>query len=345
VTQIQIGREAEQPSAARVSRGGTVRRVPTWLADPEPSRTMPRSNLPSRDLTVPGRGRRWGVLRFAAIVAATLAALLSVVLAGVGTDRPSATSHVAPSAMTAYPTGAPNRAEPSGEAPPSARALPGYTLRYETDFSGTALPAGWDAFSGVPGGTPDGQFSPAHAVVAGGLLSLNSWRDPAYANRWVTGGVCLCSKPQTYGAYFVRSRLTGAGPNEIQLLWPASNTWPPEIDFSESGATTTGTAATVHYGAGDNTEQHSVAVDLTKWHTFGVVWRPGFLAYTLDGAVWGTVDLAWQVPDQPMTLHVQQQSSCVRGFSYWCQKKPVSMEIDWVAQYAQSPTSTEARAK
>jgi hypothetical protein len=46
-----------------------------------------------------------------------------------------------------------------------------------------------------------------------------------------------------------------------------------------------------------------------------------------------------------MTLHVQQQSSCARGLSYWCEKKPVSMEIDWVAQYAQSPTSTPARAK
>jgi hypothetical protein len=276
----------------------------------------------------------------------TLGALLSVIFVGVGgSDRPSATSGLASSAMTTYPTGVPDPGEPSGQAPPSARSLPGYTLRYTTDFPGTALPAGWDAFSGVPGGTPDGQFSPAHAVVTGGLLSLNLWRDPAYANRWVTGGVCLCSMPQTYGAYFVRSRLTGGGPNEIQMLWPASNTWPPEIDFYESGGTTTGAVATVHYGAGNNIEQHSVTVDLTKWHTFGVVWRPGSLTYTLDGAVWGTVSLAWQVPDQPMTLHVQQQSSCARGLSYWCQKKPVSMEIDWVAQFAQSPALTPGRTQ
>jgi hypothetical protein len=267
-------------------------------------------------------------------------------LAGVGgSDRPSATSRAAPPALASYPTGVRNSGEPSGQAPPSARALPGYALRYATDFPGTALPAGWDAFSGVPGGTPDGQFSPAHAVVAGGLLRLNAWRDPAYANRWVTGGVCQCSLPQTYGAYFVRSRLTGAGPNEIQLLWPAANTWPPEIDFNESGATTTGAVATVHYGAANNIEQHSVTVDLTKWHTFGVVWRPGSLTYTLDGAVWGTVSQPWQVPDQSMTLHMQQQSSCAPGFTYGCPTKPVSMEIDWVAEYAQSPAPNPVRAK
>jgi hypothetical protein len=272
-----------------------------------------------------------------------LGALLSVIFAGVGgTDRQSATQP----ALASYPTGVSNPDEPSGQAPPSARALPGFTLRYATDFPGTALPAGWDAFSGVPGGTPDGQFSPAHVVVAGGLLHLNAWRDPSYANRWVTGGVCLCSSPQTYGAYFVRSRLTGGGPNEIQLLWPASNTWPPEIDFYEGGGTTTGSVATVHYGArNDNIEQHWVTVNLTKWHTFGVVWRPGSLTYTLDGAVWGTVNLPWQVPDQPMALHMQQQASCVRGFSYWCPTKPVSMEIDWIAEYAQNPTPTPVRAR
>jgi hypothetical protein len=267
-------------------------------------------------------------------------------LAGLaGTDRSTATSRTAAPALATYPTGVPNHGEPSGQAPPSARSMPGYTLRYATDFPGTALPAEWDAFSGVPGGIPDGQFSPAHAVVSGGLLRLNAWRDPAYANRWVTGGVCLCSLPQTYGAYFVRSRLTGPGPNEIQLLWPASNTWPPEIDFYESGATTTGAVATVHYGGANNIEQHQVTVDLTKWHTFGVIWSPGSLAYTLDGAVWATVSHPWEVPDQPMTLHVQQQSSCTPGLSYGCPKSPVSMEVDWVAEFAQTPTPTKVPAR
>jgi hypothetical protein len=286
------------------------------------------------------------VLRFVAIIAVTLGTLLSVLLGSAGrTDRPSAAPRAVPPASATYATGVPNPGEPSGQAPPSARALRGYTLRYATDFSGTALPQGWDAFSGVPSGTPDGQFSPAHAVVGGGLLRLNAWHDPAYANRWVTGGVCLCSLPQTYGAYFVRSRLTGGGPGEVQLLWPASNTWPPEIDFYEVGGPTTGAVATVHYGAGNNIEQHSVTVDLTKWHTFGVIWRPGSLAYTLDGAVWGAVSLPWQVPDQPMALHLQQQASCAPGLNNLCPTKPVSMEIDWIAQFAQSATPNPVRAR
>ena len=44
-----------------------------------------------------------------------------------------------------YPVGSPDASEPSGYAPMGATALPGYTESYVTDFTGTALPAGWDA--------------------------------------------------------------------------------------------------------------------------------------------------------------------------------------------------------
>src|SRR5271169_5230543 len=78
----------------------------------------------------------------------------------------------------AYPVGVPSASEPSGRAPPGPQSLAGYRLIYLNDFPGSTVPPGWDVFAGVPGGDPGGQFGEAHVTVSGGLLRLNTWRDP-----------------------------------------------------------------------------------------------------------------------------------------------------------------------
>ncbi len=231
-----------------------------------------------------------------------------------------------------YPIGTVESSEPSGYGPMGANALPGYTQTYVNDFTGTALPAGWDAYSGAPGSDPGAQFGSAHAVVSGGMLQLNTWRDPAYDNEWVTGGVCQCGHGQTYGAYFVRSRVTGTGPTQVELLWPVANDWPPEVDFNETSGTTTGTSATVHFGATNGEDQRTLSIDMTQWHTWGVIWSPSSIEYTVDGHVWGIVTKASEIPDQPMTLDLQQQTWCASGWA--CPTAPQSMQVDWVAEYS-----------
>jgi beta-glucanase (GH16 family) len=203
---------------------------------------------------------------------------------------------------------------------------------YVNDFTGTSLPQGWDAYSGTPGGDPGGQFGAAHVVVGSGLLQLNTWKDPAYNNEWVTGGVCQCGRAQTYGAYFVRSRVTGPGPTQVELLWPVADVWPPEIDFNETSGTTTGSTATVHFGAANHQNQRTITIDMTQWHTWGVVWTPASIAYTVDGKVWGKVVARSEIPNQAMTLDLQQQTWCSSGWA--CPSAPQSMQIDWVAEYS-----------
>ena len=259
--------------------------------------------------------------------------MLFVALWGHTTTISRTNTSTAPT-QTSYPVGTRDAADPSGFGPPPPHALAGYTRTYVTDFPGTSLPAGWDVFSGVPAGIPDGHFGNAHSVVGGGLLRLNTWRDPAFGGQWVTGGVCQCGFAQVYGAYFVRSRLTEPGPNEAQLLWPAANVWPPEIDFDESGGDITSAVATVHYGVANNIEQRKLSIDMARWHTWGLVWNRGSLTYTVDGHAWGSVTLPWEVPDQPMTLHLQQQASCALGLEYACPRASASMVVDWVAEYA-----------
>ena len=255
------------------------------------------------------------------------------------TVAPTTTTTVAtPSVTTSnYPVGTPDSAEPSGYAPPSNTALANYSQTYVSDFAGTSLPSGWDVFTGQPGGDAGSQWGASHVSVANGILSLNTFQDPAYNNEWVTGGLCQCGQSQTYGAYFVRSRVTGAGPTNVELLWPAANVWPPEIDFNETGGTTTGTSATVHWTTSSNSnnqDQRTTNVDMTQWHTYGVVWTPTSITYTIDGAVWGTVTNSAEIPSIAMTLDLTQQTWCSSGFA--CPTTPQSMQIDWVAEYSHS---------
>ena len=233
---------------------------------------------------------------------------------------------------TSYPTGTPNSSEPSGEAPPSANALRGYRLSYVTNFSGTTLPSGWNVFTGIPGGDPGGQFAANHVVVSGGLLTLNTWKDPAYQDRWVTGGLCQCGYSQTYGAYFVRSRATGAGANQAELLWPLANRWPPEIDFNENGGRVDMTSSTVHFGTTNHVDQRHLVINMTQWHTWGVVWTPTSITYVVDGYQWSSVTVPTEIPSQPMTLDMEQRQLCALGRE--CPSAPESMQVDWVAEYA-----------
>jgi hypothetical protein len=215
-------------------------------------------------------------------------------------------------------------------APPTADALPGYSQSYVQDFLGGALPDGWDVFTGNPGGDPGAQWAASHVTVGSGLLSLNTWKDPAYGDEWVAGGLCQCGVARVYGAYFVRSRVTGGGPTQVQLLWPTKG-WPPEIDFNETDGTVGLTTATVHFSAANRQDQTRVKVDMTQWHTWGVIWSPSSIIYTLDGREWGAIHLASEIPAQPMTLDLTQQTWCA---SFWaCPTAPQSLQVDWVAEY------------
>jgi Glycosyl hydrolases family 16 len=221
-------------------------------------------------------------------------------------------------------------AEPSRLAPPAASWFPGLIRSYCTDFVGTQLPGGWGAFSGAPGGDPGSMFDPSHVVVANGILSLNTLRSPMNHGGWATGGVCQCGVGRTYGLYLVRSRITGPGDDEDQMLWPAAHVWPPEVDFNETGLHLTKTGWYVHFSPSNKQIAKTLNIDLERWHTWGVRWTPTRMVFTVDGHVWGVVRSASVIPHEEMTLDMSQQTWC----SIQCPTRPVSMQVDWVAEYS-----------
>jgi len=147
----------------------------------------------------------------------------------------------------------------------------------------------------------------------------------------VTGGICQCSVSHEYAAYFVRSRVTGAGPTEVELLWPTANTWPPEIDFNETGGSITSTTNSAHYGSTNHIVGSRVKIDMTQWHTWGVIWTANEIIYTVDGRVWGEVTGASNISSVPMTLDLEQRQECMEHRQ--CPTAPESMQVDWVAEY------------
>ena len=247
---------------------------------------------------------------------------------------------------------APVSTNPSGA--PLPGAIPGWTEDFTDNFTTSTLSSAWQAYNSG-GVAPDGSgscFAANHDSVVGGELVIHGYKDPTNAaaegcsndtNQWVTGGVKLISKSQTYGKYEIRMRVdNGEGVSVVALLWPTNNTWPPEIDFTEDNGVSPRTYdyGTEHWGPAATPSQitDTLAVNLTQWHTVGVEWSPGKIVYTMDGKPWGT-DTNANVSDVPMQMAIQTQAwQC--GANSWEQcangstPAQVNLDVDWVAVYS-----------
>jgi hypothetical protein len=259
----------------------------------------------------------------------------AALLAAVSLGWPTSTA----GASSSFPVGTPNRFEPSSFAPPGATALAGYRLTYVNDFNDGRIPSGWNLFSGHPGGISAAVFSPHHVNVAQGLLRLKTYQDPAYHGHWTTGGICQCQRAVKYGAFFVRSRITGAGANSVELLWPWRNaSWPPEIDFNENLNHLGLTTSTTHWGTVNHISVDILRIDMLKWHTWGVIWTPTYVLYVVDGHPWHEFSVANEVPQIPLTLDFEQRALCPSTNE--CPTQPSAMLVDWVAEYAPRASGT-----
>jgi beta-glucanase (GH16 family) len=220
---------------------------------------------------------------------------------------------------------------------------PGWRRVLADDFGGTRLNSRiWTRYTGQPGGDPGGWWAPSHVVVRDDTLNLETYRDPRFGGRWVSGGVSSANGlTQRYGTYLVRFRMdAGKGVAGILLLWPHARHWPPEIDFAETGgdhADRADITATLHYAPGDRTIARTVRGDFTQWHVAGVEWTPRRLVYTLDGHPWAVVRSA-HVPAEPMEFDMQAQAGTCGSTFAPCPDATtparVDLQVDWAVAYA-----------
>lgn len=207
--------------------------------------------------------------------------------------------------------------------------LPGWTQILRENFDGALNTNRWGVYDGQPSGSPSGWWDRDHLEMHGGQAWLHGYRENG---RFVTAGMMLKGKAQTYGKYVVRARFErGAGIEHAMLLWPAGGGWPPEIDFSE-GTSGTRTMATSHWGV-TNLQQHVFAnVDMRLWHNYGVEWSPSRVVFTLDGRPFGTM-VGAAVPQVPMNMAVQTVATSWVGPASTATPRDVTLAIDWVSVY------------
>lgn len=220
--------------------------------------------------------------------------------------------------------------------------LPGWRQVFSDDFDGTALNTErWGRYTGRPGSDPGSQWAASHVIVGGGVMTLSTYRDPAYGNAWTSGGINNArSVALRAGKYEIRMRADRArGINAVALLWPTDNRWPPEIDFVEDrDGDREDYAATLHYRGSDGKHRQIHRpprhVDMRDWHTYGVEWGAGRVVYTFDGKPWATVETR-HVPDVRMGLAIQS-NAVTRGAVQPDSTTPAvsAVQVDWVVGYA-----------
>jgi Glycosyl hydrolases family 16 len=236
---------------------------------------------------------------------------------------------------TPYPIGVFDFMEPSYYAPPPADALPGYTRAFVDDFTKQPSPTEWFYFRGVPVGDPAGRFDVAHVSINHGMLKIGTWRDPRFNNQWVSGGLGLRGYSSTYGAYFVRSRETAPGPDTSELLWYKNSPSSPEINFDETGEADSAESWVVNYDPHQDQVSGSTAINIEHWHTWGVIWTPTSITFTVDGHAWGTVAKSSEIPRVPMTLDIESKAFC--GIpNEPCPTNDSMLIVDWVEEYTPS---------
>lgn len=241
---------------------------------------------------------------------------------------------------------------PSGLAPLTSSGdarFPGSPVLSE-DFTGTTLPSTFWPYAGKSGDTEEGGqvhvwWMPSHVYTVGDSMARlqtsweggGTWPKPPQS-MLVNAGIGTVGK-FLYGAFFIRmQRFFNEGNDHvIELLMPGGGVWPPEVDIREDGGSNYDVSATLHFAPNNQTIQDKLpGIDLTQWHTWGVMWSPGQLDYVLDGVIWDSVTSA-EVPNIAMWLGIQSEyEGPVLAVD---PHLPQQVRVDWITVFAYTPAS------
>lgn len=178
-------------------------------------------------------------------------------------------------------------------------------------FAGGAVnPAIWSPFYPAEETIGQGAWLPDELQpIPGGGVELRADRRPTPGHAYA-GGVLTTfgGFAQTYGVFQVQARMP-AGNGFWPAFWmlPIDQGWPPEIDVTEQLGSVPGVDyTTLHFptaggGRAETDGRCAVANPSGQYHLYGIAWRPGSLAWSVDGrtcfAVTGPT-----VPSKPMYL-------------------------------------------
>jgi Glycosyl hydrolases family 16 len=181
---------------------------------------------------------------------------------------------------------APPSAGPGAAPPPSATG-PGFRVVLSDSFGAGYQTSNWGNPYG--GGTYwNGAFSWSAADVAVRNGEMQVTMTHHADGSWTAGGFnsFKAGKSIRYGTVEFDARVEEAqGTMGAILMWPANDSWPPEIDILETPGQDV--MHTLHWaGAGGSDQYASVrnqTYDETAWHHYKMTWLPNDLKIEVDG--------------------------------------------------------------
>ena len=200
------------------------------------------------------------------------------------TDRRGGSSSWSAPITIVLSTPSPPIPSPSGVPMPTGD-IPGWKQVFTDDFNGPLDLSKWQTYDGKPStpGDVGAYFASSHVFTSGGMLIISGYRDAKYSNVFATGGMNTIIG-NIYGKYLVRMKMDkGHGIAFCLLLWLQSGNWPHEVDFAEDNGYDRTNVDGSYWNTKGTWSGQEITIDTTQWHTFGVEWTPGKLAYTVDG--------------------------------------------------------------
>jgi len=190
---------------------------------------------------------------------------------------------------------------------PNPTPDPGFTVVLSDDFSNGYLQSHWgDPFPlpWPPGPSANGAYiwDPNDVQVRDGEMQITMTHHPD--GHWSTSGFnsFKAGISITYGTVEFDAKVEhGQGTAGGILMWPADDTFPPEIDILETPMNQA--LFNVHWGDSNGSHHDpisSTAFDPSQWHHYKMTWLPDSLTIAVDGVVYAQ----WtsHIPDVPMSF-------------------------------------------
>jgi beta-glucanase (GH16 family) len=200
-------------------------------------------------------------------------------------------------------------AGPAGAAPFMATApgnLTGWTRDFVDDFDGPLNTAAWSRYESSTNQIGMlSKYNRANVYTENGNMVLRTY--DAGGGDWRAAGVS--GNPgfaAAQGKWVIRAKFDRApGLGYAFLLYPRGGGWPPEVDIAEGTAGGPRVMSTLHWSPSNLTDSRfKTGIDMTQWHTYGVVLSDDKVEFTVDGAVWTTINNTGS-PRMPMWLGLQ----------------------------------------
>ncbi|BDI29737.1 hypothetical protein CCAX7_17880 [Capsulimonas corticalis] len=224
-------------------------------------------------------------------------------------------------------------------------SAPRWVMTFDDEFSAPSLDTSkWTTSRGPMNihEQPVQSFRPEDVRLEKGALSILSERREADGCEFTSGEISTLNKfAQRYGRIVFRCRFSALpGIWSAIYLLPASGDWPPEIDLTEYRGSVPDTICITNHWRDENGHQMehmdyvNPAVDWTQWHTYEVVWEPGFVRWSIDGHV--RAKSVQGVSSVPMYLRINTAIGGVFAGEPAENGWPKTFDIDYIHVYRRS---------